>query len=289
MKTSPDCRACFLKQAHYTSHLTSASEQQLAEISRKVPLLLDRSDPALPPPVNAIPMYEMIAELSGTPDPFHQLKKQSNQLALAEKETIQALITASPDPLFSAILFAIAGNVIDYGSRQEFNLQQTLAECQNKPLAINDYRLLQEDLHQAKHLLYLGDNCGEIVFDSLLMAQLTCRVTLALKERPIINDALPVDAASCGIDMSCVISNGTGCPGTPLDLCSPEFRALFDRADIILSKGQGNFETLSECHRPVYFLFTVKCQVVAHHATQVAGIQKNLQIGDPVLMKLPMG
>lgn len=287
MKTSPDCLACFLRQAQHTARLINSSRKDQQQLMDQVVTLINNFDLNTPPPVNSVAMYELLSRLSGVADPFAALKQQSNLLALAQRARVREIIRASQDPLLTAIIYAIAANIIDYGSHQHFDLQATLAGCLAKPLAINDYQALAKDLRQAENVLYLGDNCGEIVFDSLLMEQLPGQVTLALKERPIINDALPIDAAFCGLEMSRVISNGTGCPGTPFELCSPEFQALFKKADLIISKGQGNFETLSECRRPIYFLFTVKCQVVARHAAALAGLSTPLEINDPVLLKLP--
>ncbi|MDH3394130.1 MAG: ARMT1-like domain-containing protein, partial [Desulfobulbaceae bacterium] len=136
-------------------------------------------------------------------------------------------------------------------------------------------------------ILYLADNCGEIVFDSLLIEQLgPQKITLAVKERPIINDALITDTASCGLNNLCtVISNGTDCPGTPLAQCSEEFQDCFHNADLIISKGQGNFETLSESNAPLYFLLTVKCPVVVDHVNMLAGKSTRVSMGEMILLK----
>ncbi len=114
--------------------------------------------------------------------------------------------------------------------------------------------------------------------------QLKQKVVVAVKEKAIINDALYEDALECGLDKLCrIISNGTQCPGTPLSMCSREFQNLFQNADLIISKGQGNFETLSEVKAPVYFLLTVKCPVVGDHINQLSG--RKVQTGNMVLLK----
>jgi len=147
-----------------------------------------------------------------------------------------------------------------------------MADCLDREFVLDDYPALQQaSAGSAVNVLYLCDNCGEIVFDALLVQQLQqqgCRVTVAVREQPIINDATMADARLCGLDGICpVITNGTGCPGTPLADCSDRFKEHFGTADVIISKGMGNYETLSDEQLPIFFLFTVKCSEVARHVT----------------------
>lgn len=287
MQTALDCLHCFLKQALYTVRLTNASPKKQKKIIDRVALLLPTLDMTITPPENSIAIYNLIAKLSGVADPFAALKKESNKLALSLRPGLRKQINASPDPLFAAIKFAIAGNIIDYGSHQEFDVRKTLADCLADELAVNDYDRFTRDLEQSKNILYLGDNCGELVFDGLLLEQIDKKVTLAVKELPIINDALVDDALECGLDKHAeVISNGTGYPGTPLEQCSPVFRKKFNEADLIISKGQGNFETLMDVHAPIYFLLTVKCPIIAH---QLGGYARQdgrrISTGDTIFIK----
>ena len=287
MKTSPQCLPCFHRQAEYAAGLTTSDQRLRAAILDQVAEFLTDLDMNESPPVNAIGLYGIIARLSGNRDPFATLKQQSNNLALRLRPQVEALIHQSDDPLYRAILFAIAGNIIDYGSQQHFDLDDTLRQClQRRPL-INDYESLRHELTRARTILYLADNCGEIVFDGLLIDQLPGEVTLAVKAGAIINDATLRDAEECGLHQKCrVISNGTVCPGTPQGLCSNEFEELFARADVVISKGQGNFETLSEARRPVFHLLTVKCQVVANHAAEISSHPGLIPTGATVLMRV---
>lgn len=241
-------------------------------------------DFSITPPENSIALYQMIAEQSSCPDPYAVIKRQSNSYAIGLKENIKREINNSADPLYAAFAFSIAGNIIDYGSQHNFDMHRIIHEALTCELAINDYDVLQQDLKKAQSILYLADNSGELVFDGIVIEKLEQKVVVAVKEKAIINDALYEDAIACGIDKICgIISNGTQCPGTPLSMCSREFLDLFDNADLIISKGQGNFETLSEVNAPVYFLLTVKCPVVGDHINQLSG--RNVQTGDMVLMK----
>jgi len=268
-----ECLPCFLRQALYAARLSTPAADLRQKIVREVARLLPDLDMTSTPPENSMLVYETIARLSGCPDPFLDLKKTSNQRALDLLPRLKEILAAAADPLWAAIRLAMAGNVIDYGAHHDFDLNQALGDCLAREPAINHYGLLQKDLRTARTVLYLGDNCGELVFDGLVLERLKQEVTLAVKERPIINDALREDALTCGLDrLAKVMDNGTACPGTPVPLCSPEFQQAFAAADLIISKGQGNFETLSETRAPLYFLLMVKCQVVADHIAALTGM-----------------
>jgi len=289
MRTALECLPCFLKQTLYTARLATASTEQHQRIMHAISRLLPDLDLERTPPENSMPVYETIARLSGCPDPFRRLKDESNRLALAQAPGLAAIIAQAADPLFTAFKLAIAGNIIDYGAHHDFDLDQALADSLTREPALFEYARFREDLAAASSILYLGDNCGELVFDRLAIRELGCRVTLAVKEKPIINDALIEDALSCGLgEHAEIIANGTACPGTPLPLCSPEFQHAFAKADLIISKGQGNFETLSETRAPIYFLLTVKCPVVAGHAAQLRGLPaERITTGDMLFMRTP--
>lgn len=284
MKTALECMPCLLKQALYAARLSTSSPELQKKIMDKVAQILPDMDFNLSPPQNSIRIYSEIASLSQCMDPFAELKKESNELALSLSIEARNTISHSRDPLLAAIIFSIAGNIIDYGSQQNFNAQKAIKNCLNQKLIINDYQLLKDDIKNGGTILYLGDNSGEIVFDSLVIEYLDNEVIFAVKENPIINDALLQDAIECGLDKKCtVISNGTKCPGTPLVDCSETFLEYFNKADVIISKGQGNFETLSEVNKPVYFLLTVKCPIVGNHIMELSG--KEVGTGEMILMK----
>jgi damage-control phosphatase, subfamily I len=287
MRTSLDCLPCLLKQALFAIHRTTADGELQRRLMTEAAQQLTSIDFTASPPENSMALYARIAEATGCADPFAGLKEESNRLALDLRPGMAARIKGAADPLLAAIKLAIAGNVIDYGTHHRFDARQSLDESFCRPLAIADYEDLRQDLALAANLLYLADNCGELVFDGLLIEQLGRMgktVALAVKEGPIINDALARDAELCGLDRTCrVMSNGTACPGTPLALCSGPFQEAFRSADLIISKGQGNFETLSLVVAPIYFLLTVKCEVVAAHVRELTG--RTVRLGEPVLLK----
>lgn len=286
MQTSPECLPCFLRQSRQVTGLAGCGPAREAEILQDSAQLIHSFDLALSPPENAVALYRLIARLTGSNDPFADLKQTANRSALAMMPRLREIIAKSVDPLLTSARLAIAGNIIDYGAMQEFDLEASINTSLKHPPAIDHFSWFQERLDRAKRILYLADNCGELVFDRLFIEQLGKPVTLAVKAIPIINDALFTDADECGLTAICrVVSNGTGCPGTPLDACSPEFQRLFRESDLIISKGQGNFETLSETVAPLFFMLLVKCQVVATHAAEKTTRQPGtVRIGDLLML-----
>jgi hypothetical protein len=273
MQTTLDCFPCFAKQALYTIQLATDDIPLQEKILRQTLNYLSTLDRTISPPENAVGFYNLMYQLSGCDDPFVLLKQQSTDFALRLRPYLHNKINASTDPLLTAIKFSMAGNVIDYGAHHDFDPGETLQHCLAIAPKINDYKKLKKELATAEKILVLADNCGEIVFDGLLIEQLGehKEVTIAVKEKPIINDAVYSDAKVSALPNSGrIITNGTGCPGTPLSQCSSNFKKYFHDADLIISKGQGNFETLSENDTPMFFLLTVKCDVVARHITEKA-------------------
>jgi uncharacterized protein with ATP-grasp and redox domains len=168
-----------------------------------------------------------------------------------------------------AIRMAIAGNVIDYavdGSLREETVRRALERATSAPLH-GDVESLRREAKASSSLLYLADNAGEIVLDRLLIEKLgPRRVTVVVRGRPVLNDALVADAEAAGLaDLVEVIDNGSDAPGTLLEDCSEAMRSRFQGAEMVIAKGQGNYETLSEAPRPVWFLLMAKCGVIARH------------------------
>lgn len=290
MRTSSDCLPCFLRQARQVAQLAGSTPEETAKIIRASEGLLSTFNLDLSPPENAVALYSLLARLTGISDPFATLKKASNCTALALFPRLRQIITNSADPLLTAARLAIAGNVIDYGAQQDFDVEKAISNCLIRTPVVDHFPWFRERLARAERILYLADNCGELVFDRLFLEQLGKTVTLVVKARPIINDALLADAEECGLSELCrVIDNTTGCPGTPLSACGPDFQRLFREADLIISKGQGNFETLSETAAPLFFLLLVKCPVVAEHANGMSALPPgSIRVGDQLMLAQEM-
>ena len=286
MRTSLDCLVCFMRQARATGKLATDDQAAQRRIIDEAGRFLSTVDPDRSPPENAVALYEIFSRILQVNDPFARVKRESNEFALSLRDEMEKRIAAAADPLRAAIRVAIGGNIIDYAAQHVFDAEKTMDTCLEQEFVLDDYPALQQVMERAGQgasLLYLCDNCGEIVFDSLLVQQLLhrgCRVTVAVRARPIINDATLEDALSSGLEKICpVITNGTGCPGTPLADCSEEFKRHFKDADIIISKGMGNYETLSEVPAPIFFLFTVKCSEVARHVTECKQLAPGILTG----------
>ena len=282
MKTSVDCLSCFMDQTLRVARISSKDETVHLAAARAVAALLPRMEMSLTPPENAVAVYAAIARVAGCADPYLAIKKASNDQALAILPDLLREVAQSETPLLAAIRLAIAANIIDYGAMRSFDVEAALAQAWTIPFVIDASQQLLERIGRLpgkSKVLYLADNCGEIVYDSLVirrLVELGLEVTVAVKEGPIINDALFADAMACGLDRYArIITNGTTCPGTPLASCSAEFLQAFREADLVLSKGQGNFETLSEAvsetEADVFFLLTVKCPVVGAHLARLTG------------------
>ncbi len=271
-----------MDQTLRVARISSPDETVHLAAARAVAALLPQMEMSLTPPENSIAVYATIARITGCADPYLALKKASNDLALALFPDLLQEVEQSEVPLITALRLAIAGNIIDYGAKHSFNVGAALARARTSPFVIDASPQLIDLLSQLprrSRILYLADNSGEIVYDSLVircLVDLGLEVTVAVKEAPIINDALLADALACGLDRYArIISNGTACPGTPLASCSVEFLDAFRGADLILSKGQGNFETLSEAvfetDADIFFLLTIKCPVVGAHLAMLTG------------------
>jgi len=205
-------------------------------------------------------------------DPYKEVKKLTNKRALSHYDALWTTTIDSPDPLRTAIKIAAAGNVIDFGVHDHttLDIDNEIDLISSLQFARFDYLQFTESITNASTILYCADNTGEIVFDKILLryiAQTYPDITLhvAVREAPIINDATMEDALEVGLDeFATVVSSGSVHPGTVLAESTPQFQELFRNAHIIISKGQGNFETLSgEFHRNLFFLFKVKCNGVA--------------------------
>lgn len=243
----------------------------LDELSKLIPELpLEAS-----PPEIGREIYGLVRRISGRDDPFKDIKRKSNQMALSFFSKLKARVERSGDPLLTAVELAIVGNIIDYGVKSSLDIEQETRrifdedeELINKESRkIFEYQKFRDAVKKTVPILYLADNAGEVVFDRILIEELVKlgvqEILYVVKEKPVINDALREDAIECGIDKYArIISSGSDAPGTVLKFCSPEFREIFKASKLIISKGQGNFEALSEEDRPIFFLFKIKCPVL---------------------------
>ena len=271
MKTYLDCIPCFFQQALQTTRMVTSDERKVRKVLDEVGAMLKGFSLDSPPPENGRLMYKKIAEITGNPDPFKEVKRKYTDAALKLYPFLKQIVARSEDKLFTAIKLAIAGNVIDFGAKSslmkspgEFDLEKEVKEAVKKNFVLLDYKNFKESLLASSEILYIGDNAGETVFDRVLIEEIGRPVTYVVRGEPIINDATYEDAVEAGIDkVARILSSGVDAPGTILARCSDKFRKEYDSAQLVISKGQGNYETLSAEERPIFYLLKVKCPVIA--------------------------
>ena len=217
-------------------------------------------------PLFARELHSLLRSYTGNSDPYKLEKKKYNDLALGLISEMKRLLKRSRDPFNTALRLSIAGNIIDFAVNDNFNLHATLDRVLKSPFAIDQSELLKSALGKARSVLYLGDNAGEIVFDKLFIETIGHpNLVYTVRGAPVINDATLEDAEYVGMsEVARVISNGFDAPSTVVSKSSDEFRILFDEADLIISKGQGNLEGLIHLKdKRIFFLLMVKCNVMA--------------------------
>lgn len=217
-------------------------------------------------PLFARELHVLLRNYTGNNDPYKLEKKKYNDLALGLLPEMSRLVKRSRDPFNTALRLSIAGNIIDFAVNDNFNLHSTLDKVLRARFAIDDSEQLKNALARARTVLYLGDNAGEIVFDKLFIKTVGHpNIVYAVRGAPVINDATLEDAEYVGMnEVAGVISNGFDAPSTVVGKSSDEFRKLFDEADLIISKGQGNLEGLFHLKDiRIFFLLMVKCNVMA--------------------------
>jgi len=266
MKTYLDCYPCFLRQALEAARMAGADERQQRAVLNRVLDVLGGVEPSTTPPEIGDQVHRIVRWEVSDGDPYQAAKQASTRQALALYPRLRALLLGSNDPLDAAVRLSIAGNIIDLGLGREYDLWETVERVLDQPFAVDDRAVFRKALSGAGQVLYLADNAGETVFDRLLIESLDVPVVYAVKGGPILNDATWEDALDAGLDQAAeLVSTGSDAPGTILDRCSEEFRGLYDEAELIVAKGQANYETLSEEGPRVFLLLQTKCPVIARN------------------------
>lgn len=269
MKVFHDCIPCLVKQALKASRMATADRGVHEDVLRQVLRMAAELPFSTCPPLLAREIHRIVREKSGNPDPYRSVKERFNREALALYEGLKKRVKESGRPFETAVRLAIAGNIIDFApaSRPEdICLEETIEDALTRELAVDDISRMEQDTALAERILYLADNAGEIVFDRILIEEMpTDRLTVGVRGRPVINDATMEDAEAVGLTgIVKVIDNGSDAPGTILEICSDSFTRCFEEADLVIAKGLGNYETLSNLSgKNLYFLFKAKCPVLA--------------------------
>ncbi|MFO8100925.1 MAG: ARMT1-like domain-containing protein [Dehalococcoidia bacterium] len=282
MKTYLECLPCFLRQALGAARAATDDPFIHRKVMDEVAGMIPGFPLDITPPEIAQHVYRAVYRITENDDPYRQTKKQSNERALSLYPKMKEIVEGSDDPLLTACKLAIAGNSIDLGppTMENVDFDSLLESAVSSPLAYDNYTQLCHQFEKSSHILYLADNAGEIVFDKLLIEEICRRceleITVAVRDKPTINDATMEDAVMAGLDeVAEVVSNGSDAPATILAQCSPQIQALFNSVDVIIAKGQGNYESLSDADFNIFFFLRAKCPVVA--------VPLNVQVGDAIL------
>lgn len=260
------------------------------EVLRRTTGLLSSADFSRPTPLYIGAVHRFVRELTGIPDPYRSAKDQFNASIMKIYPLLKKLIEQSDDPVDTALRLASGGNAIDMimdADLQEVNVADAVQQFLSDPVPGPFLDEFKTSVQKAEDILYLGDNAGEIVLDRLLIELLSSeKITYVVKGGPVINDVTLHDAHSCGMtEIVEVIDNGTDLPGTVLDQCSESFQDRFLSADLIISKGQGNYESVSDLNKEVFFIFKAKCSVIEEHLDCEPGAPVFIhQVADPELI-----
>jgi hypothetical protein len=251
--------------------MATDDEKKHEQVMKKVMQYLETIDFKLSPPEISRGVHAIVKQQTGVDDPYELVKKQANDQMLQQLSKLKGLIEDADDSLLMAVKLAIIGNVVDFGTMNRYNVMDMIDNLSQHPFDDAGYELFRQRLHDADSVLYLADNTGEIVFDRLLLEEIRemdKTITYVVKNHPIINDATVADARSVGIDQLATVLEGDdgtdySAPGLVLSFTSSCFKGLLDESDMVISKGQGNYESLNDIDREIFFLLMVKCPLVA--------------------------
>ena len=270
MNIEPECISCIFNQALRVSKTLGLNAQESKEILDNCAKMLPSFSLSKTPPQNAKPMYDMMAKILKTDDIYAKEKKEAIIQAKKLIPFAKKLIKNSKDPFKTATKIAIAGNVIDLASEFMYDLEEEINKVLDSKLAIDDINRLYKDIQGSKTVVYLADNAGENIFDTLYIETIKSlfediKIYYFVRAKPIINDICFDDLKDDDIKKyATLINSGVNTPGIVFDALNSESKKLFSEADCIISKGMGNYECLSDCKEfSIYYLLKVKCHVVA--------------------------
>ena len=256
-----------MRQALDAGRRAGANDEQLERVVRQTLKLLQRIPPQSTPPEIGDQVHRLVRQEVGHGDPYREAKQASTEQALALYPRLKEMVQAADDRLDVALRLSIAGNIIDLGPHQRYDLWEVIERVLAQPFALDHREAFWRAIDAADQILYLGDNAGETVFDRILIETLGVPVVYVAKGGPVLNDATVEDAEAAGLSQCAeIVSNGSDAPGTILTRCSEDFQQRYRQAQIVIAKGQANYETLSEAGPKAFFLLQCKCPVIAGDA-----------------------
>jgi uncharacterized protein with ATP-grasp and redox domains len=268
------CIPCIVNQACSASKILAHGNKDLQlSIVKEVCRAVDDIDMNDTAPMFSGTIQSIVEKHLGVANPYESIKEKNRTTVEQYLPYVRALVDGSQDKLDVAIRAAIVGNIIDLGANPKFDIEREINHMTSNNIDLSVLPRFKEDLKEAELILYIGDNYEEALFDKFLIAELLPRtVIFAVRSRPVLNDITLEDAKRIGIDAMCtVIESGSTIAGTDLKECTREFLELYEKADIVIAKGQGNYETLMDETRPIYFIFRIKCEVIAERSGYAVG------------------
>lgn len=270
-RLNPECISCLIKK-QLDSYPEKASNSEKIKYMQEILEIISQAPQSMSAPEIVSEIYNVQRKMFGTNQDYTETKRFFNNLMIEIEKDLADVIVKSEDQLKTAVQYVMTGNYIDFGAMDkvdENKLRELLSNARNIEVNDNEFQALQSDLMNAKYLVYLTDNCGEIVLDKLLISVIrelnpALDITAIVRGSDVLNDATLIDARQVALtDIVKVIGNGSNIAGTCLNKISPEALQAIDNADVIISKGQGNFETLNRCGRNIYYMFMCKCKMFA--------------------------
>ena len=286
MKVHYECAACFLRQTREALDLATNNDSLKMEVTEKVvKIVAENFHIGAVSNVIGTKVHRTIKQETGNKDPYSKEREISNDIAMDFLPKVEKILGEEKD-LKSCIKVAIAGNVIDFGALGlDTDMESLIIKTMGKNPTLDHSKELENELNKCKTVLYLADNIGEIVFDKILIEKLVeydVEVTVALKEKPILNDACIEDALKIGLnDLAKLTTTGTDSIGVIEQDVSAEFMKLFHESDMVIAKGLGNYEGLGEMDlkmKPVFCLLNAKCRPVARDI--------GVDLGDNIVLML---
>lgn len=278
MNIDEACVGCIINQSAKVSNAIGADEALTKKLTATVEELSSEFSFEQNPPEIASYVYAKMAELANKADLYDEVKAQSTKKALSFVPLLKNKLLESDNKLLTATKIAVAGNVIDLAAAVEFDLAEELSKVFERGFAYNDFSLFESKLLKAKNIVILGDNVGEHIFDYMFIEVLqelypNVNYTYMVRGKPIINDVTMKEAKEYGFDKLCnLVDSGVNTPGFAYNRATQEAQELFDKADLVISKGMGNYECLTPIQREnICFLLKVKCQVVANSLNKEIG------------------
>ena len=282
MKLHLECVPCYIRQALDAAKMATKDEKLQEQVLRESIIAASEFDIDSSGFILQAKIKKVMGKILPATDPYREVKEKYNRIVLDLEEDIKKIIRDSKDPFETSLRIALAGNIIDFGPNTNLNskiLKNAIKKSLSQRLDNKKIKLLKENIDNAKRILFIGDNAGEIVLDKIFIEKLPKeKITYVVRGGYALNDATMQDAKMVGMtDTVRVITTGLDMPAAILPLCSKDFLVNYKKSDLIIAKGQGNYEALCEEDKNIFFLLKIKCPIVA------STFKKRYKVGDIVV------